>query len=651
MTDIQIKSNHSRVRLVAENDHPSLLWQAHARDPMQVAVAKVDVECRMNQRVIRDRPLRLEQATQVNNQLHLTLMSIAYGLRMKLQISLDDASGGLRVQLPMAELEELDSDVYRLHTVHILPGLLEVPREGTGLLSLSSGLEFSPVGQPVMDDSFLIYGEQPRWELLPVLPAAAVGNHKTGTAVLATRCPYDTLLRVRTDGNGGAWIDAGFSLRQAWTDPVDHEDRELRYQLFDATPDLLHGAAGVMRRYITDELGKPSLAQRAKESPEVAQMLKAMTMKLFFGIQKHERDKNHPGPPGAPRYLDTMHFDEAAHKLAELKAIGIEHAMTQSVGFIDRGHDGVYPSHTSINQIAGGPAAFTQMLQAGHDLGYAMNIHDNYNEAYRCSADFDETQLYVDEYGEHLRRGRWGGGQSYLVDMARLPESRVEHALEEVKALGLTGMHYVDAVANPLYRNYDPAHRAPRSHHAKGIQRILKASRKTFGSVGIECGFLYGIIETDSFCMPGTHRSCHRYATHWPIAQLKIRRVPLLNLVCSGLWSIETGINLSWTSVAESLMFGKHPRTEWAVRPGYSSALKLDDTVMHQLKAFYDLSLVQLGRLQTQQIMRWEQLGPDHERTHFEDGTTIELDYAAGRLSVDGQTIEQPSPLCHQQTT
>lgn len=56
---------------------------------------------------------------------------------------------------------------------------------------------------------------------------------------------------------------------------------------------------------------------------------------------------------------------------------------------------------------------------------------------------------------------------------------------------------------------------------------------------------------------------------------------------------------------------------------------------IEKLKAFYGLIMGKLRQMQSQQIIREESLGPQYERTAFQDSTTVDLDFTAARLTVN----------------
>jgi len=95
--------------------------------------------------------------------------------------------GELVVRMPMTEVYEDKPVTFRLFSVILLPGLMTTTADI--LLPLRTGYLCRTTGKPRVRDRFLIYGEQPRWELLPLMPLAAVQGEDGGLMVLATECP------------------------------------------------------------------------------------------------------------------------------------------------------------------------------------------------------------------------------------------------------------------------------------------------------------------------------------------------------------------------------------------------------------------------------------------------------------------------------
>jgi len=200
-------------------------------------------------------------------------------------------------------------------------------------------------------------------------------------------------------------------------------------------------------------------------------------------------------------------------------------------------------------------------------------------------------------------------------------------------------------MGSPLYINYHPKNRGSRSDLARGIDRLLQAARKLFGSVATESGFLYNSITPDLVANPGTAwhlKSCRK---DWPITALLERSVPLWQLTMSGLVLTENQ-GIDWTDTMRALLYNQQPRYEWTMRPGVHPVL--DRPMIRKIKGRYDLLIKRFGHLRLLQMTDYHCEG-QVETTTFEDGTQVTADFAKGDLHVNGKRIERPeepeSPL------
>lgn len=607
-----------------------------------VPLLELDIYNGMDQRVSAGNRVSVLAEYALDGGCHLDLFhrpsQIALGLTLTVR------RGRLCIRLPMSQWREDDSDVYRLYTAHVLPGLMQVGPSGSVLLPLGAGARFSPGGKPAVRDQFLMYGEQSRWELLPMLPVTAAGEGDWGVTALMTGCPEDASLAVWTDGAGRGGVDVGASLRQHWIDPVDRADRELVFEPVAADPDLLHATADVMHRHAAEDLGMARLEDRLATSPELRAFMEGPLVGMSLGVCNRGIGRGHPLDEDYGRFVVGSTCAEAVADLRRMKAAGIEQLYARIIGFLPNGHDGCYPSHVRFDPRLGGREGFVALVEAAKALGYTINVHDNYNEGYAISPDFDLRWCMQDIYGEPQKRGRWGGGQAYLQAMLQLPEGRVEEPMQEFKALGLNGVAYIDAVGNPLYRNYHPDHGGPRRHHALGIERVLSAARRIHGGVITECGFLYAVRHCDGVFMPGHHGRGRPLRPEWPLAALIDEAVPLYRLALSGRLIHFSAGKAERQQALKAIQFGMHLSFGASHRPNYKGVV-WDDAKIARMKAICDLCLPWSQRLGPQRLVRWEQTSEWRERTVFEDGTEVETSLEAGRLWINRKAVALPEGL------
>jgi len=556
---------------------------------------------------------------------------------------LDD--GELSLILAPAEVEEQRRDLFRLYALEWLPGLMGAADGGRILLPLTHGLLIRPASAPAVCDRFLIYGEQERWELMPVMPLCGVSQAGGGWVALAVQGACDMYCGVTTDGSGGGTTGLYPMLRKTWVDPVDWTEREVRYSVLPPGTDLVHAAAMRLRRHVAEDLGKPTLAERAAESPVCAYQQRAYTMKIFHGIQRQGlMMRGREAKPDDLFFMRTLTFAAAEAAMKRLKAAGIERILFQSVGWNPGGHDGAWPTDFPIDRRLGGEEGLRAMVNTAKGLGYQITTHLNLVMSYFHSPDYQKDLVMHDIWGEPKVVGEWGGGIHAAYWGVAVPDAQILARLERLKDVGFNGMQYLDGMGNPLYMNYHPVHRGPRAHYAAGIQKFLKLAKSVYGGVQTEGGFLYSALDADALVMAGCSWHLKGASANWPItALLKIADpVPVWDLAMHAFVTLENQCP-SWQSTMQSVLFGGVPRDEWTMEAGLFPVL--DDKRIAVLKARYDLCCDRFGHLIPSPIDKWERLDAAVEKTVFGDGTEVVADFGACRLLVNGRDIERPAVL------
>ncbi len=576
----------------------------------------------------------------LNNGLHVIIGERFHGIRLGLWLRI--INGELSVFLQPMEIYEDNPDIYRLFAIDLFPGLMLAEEKDSLLLPILSGMRCKPGNKPKITERFLIYGEQERWELFPTLPFCAVDAIKGGLMALSVKGASDTECRVNTDGAGCGTIGLGFSFRRYWNDPIDFENRNILFIPIPAGERADIFCSKRIRRHVVNDLKKPTLTQRAKESPEVAYLLKAYIMKMFFaiencGIMMYEKDKNDP-----VTYKRVMTFKQAQTCLQKIHDAGITSVLTEMVGWNPRGHDGMYPTRLPPDERLGGEMDFRELILFGNNLGYHMSVHDNYIDSYKVAPNWDPETTIHDMFGEPLVSGFWGGGINYRQWPLAFSYERLEGEMRRVREYGVRGMYYCDGMGTPLEVNYHPRHRGPRSEYAKGICRILETAKKVAGSVGTEVGFLYCIVPADCIATTGWDWDLKKIRPLWPITVLCDELLPIWHLALHGLIVFE-GHGHTWKDIMQKIVLGLHPRTQWCVEPDIIPVL--DDALVKTLKTEYDLVLGHFGYLQTLAMTDWQK--SDHQQiiSRFEDGTEIMADFAAEVLTVNGKEVKRPEAL------
>lgn len=605
---------------------------------------RIEVYNKMEKRVEALDTYQIDVLEVVNGGAHVFVSdawrSISFGLWIRI------VDGELSIFMQPMEVYERDARLYRIFNVKLMPGLMTTGPGGHLLLPLLAGALSFPDDKPKLSDRFMIYGQQERWELLPMLPFCGVSAANGGLVAVPVSCAADTECHVATDGKGNGEVALGFVLRQSWLDPVDFDNREIRYAPIPKGQTPYIFAAKRVRKHAMDDLGKKTLKERAQESPEAAYLIDAFIMKMFYGLQKHKLFP-YPGDykPGDPRFDGQFHvgmtFREGIECLKRLHDAGIDKIVTEAVGWNSRGHDGLLPMRVPPDERVGGEKQFRELMDYGNSLGYHMNVHDNYIDAYRDSATFDVDTTIIDIHGEPLVSGLWAGGINYRQWGLALPHDRLEGEMQKLQELGCRGHLYLDAIGNPLEINYHRNNGGPRSGHVKGVVRMLEAAKQVFGSSGAEWGFLYSAIPSDCITNIWFNWPLKNAQPEWPIAQLCDKHVPIWQLAMHGLTMLE-GHGYTWKDVMTKILFANHPRAEWSKRRTIFPSL---NEVIGAMKVEYDLVLGKFGHLQTLEMVDYQDLLENVRQSKFEDGTVVVADFAEERLTVNGKQIEQPEGL------
>lgn len=535
--------------------------------------------------------------------------------------------GELSILLQPVEIVQRDAEMYELFALKILPGLLSV-RDGKIDLPMSAGYELPTAGQPAAQDDFMIYGQKDRWELVPLLPfCAAEDADGNGMMILARQGATDVRCDIATDGQGGGHVGFTMKLKGFEPDPVDLGVREFRYCPVPKGEELFNFCGRRLREHIIKDLGKKTLLERAEESPEVAYLLDAYVIKLFHASKRLE---DH-------RFELKSSFAQSSESLRKVKAAGIDKAVVFSVGWNADGHDGLYPTRFPIDERIGGESGFREMVRVGQELGFQMQVHDNYMMNCFASPDFNQDYAIMNIYGKPCLGSRWGGGLEAQAWPLSMPEELLERDMRRLKACGVNGLFYIDYAGQQLEINYNPKCRGTRADCAKGQARFVEAGKRVFGACGTELGFLPVTIAADhlshcdfAFAFEGSRQKFPLYGL------LKIgHSVPVWQIALSGLVICES-ITADWKGLMKCLQFGFNPRDEWCAPT---------DERLAREKAIYDIVCVKYGYLNRLEIKSCRITAPHAWETIYADGTVVHVDYAQETLAVNGEAVSRPDAL------
>ncbi|MGI4788631.1 MAG: DUF5696 domain-containing protein [Janthinobacterium lividum] len=560
-------------------------------------------------------------------------------------------NGELVAQVPTDQIQEKRPEVSLLDSVSILPLIRTGPdAPGHLVLPYRTGALCYPERHSRFRESFLIYGEQKRWELMPMLPCCGAVRSQSALMVIVEQGDCDTECQVETDGLGSGEVRLALRYRYTPIDPIDPIDRIMRFVPLRGENAGYAGMGRRLHQFILKKAGRGTLSERAARNPDLAYAAESFVLKIMHA------SKEIGSLDGSGRLHVYTTCEEAMVQLSCLKQLGIDRLMVQLTGWNLEGHDGRWPTRFPVEPAIGGAAGLRRLIAHGQSLGYQMQVHDNYLDLYQRSDRFDPDLCAGSLYGGPLKRGCWAGGINYTGWPLSYPQSYLDDQMREVQALGPRGIYYLDAMGMPLEISYNEKHGECRYRRAcaDGVNRVLKTSREIFGSSGTENGYLYCVLESDYIGSPFVG------AQSEPVSELIDAEVPLWFMAVKGhvfsnlndtfTAAIDFGVDSPQTVSRRMLRmaeYGLLPRNEGVSVYG-DWGYPLEET-LEAMKLEYDLLIVNLpgiglAALEDHQILEGDSMQGEYvSRSRFSNGIETLCDYGRNRLEINGRDYPLPN--------
>ncbi|MCC6578901.1 MAG: hypothetical protein IT440_00535 [Phycisphaeraceae bacterium] len=616
---VDLYDKRTRLRRQSSLVETEVLWDTLQRIEIQPDVALMHVQ--------------QKSATQASFAFLARQSRIAF----RLELSLEDEE--FTATIPWSSIEE-NRPHFRLMGIRPLPGLLRTSPRGSLLAPIQSGVLIHPGHHRAMQDAFLIYGQQHRWEDMPMLPVCAMLEPDAGLAILAERGDCDTQCEVRIGEDHAGIVGFSCRYRYLWPDPVDPIDRVLRYVLLDESNATYSGVGRRVNRFLRETHGMKTLAEKCEQSPALRYAARAMTMKTFHGMKDLNQDD------GFGTYHLHQTFAETRQQLHKLKQAEVEQVYVQLVGWNMDGHDGRWPTRFPIDPRPGGEAGFRELIRAGQQLGYQMQVHNNYADSTNWQLDAVVQTIW----GHPLPRSFWGGGPMCGLNPRKLGRETAIRDMLKLRDMGVAGMAYLDSVGLPLEVDYDPLHGGPRRSHAEGIAWIVELAREVFSACGVETGFFYVAKHADYIgsCPLRNLCACHQPTSPTPIHAMIDERVPLWHIAFHGMLvhTINDESSPSTGKLLEAAETGGSPRSDFTGEHpdpnGDIFAMQWDDRLLPVYRMKYDILIRQLGDNAFAFIVDHRKRDDARYQTTFSNGCVVDVDYTARRLLRNGREIPIP---------
>ena len=257
------------------------------------------------------------------------------------------------------------------------------------------------------------------------------------------------------------------------------------------------------------------IKERFKTQPLLEQVAKSFPVRMDFARKHFNRKKDSVNfyQRGTKPWADekngikadreerapvSRHYRAGIAMMHKMKAIGLDDIFICASGFQDGGYDGRCPTTFPICKESGGEEEFKKYLAEGKKIGYIIDGHSNFTDAFTCSPDWSPDNISKSPDGKLELNGAWSGGKAYNLCLANAYEKYIKRDLPKLAALGLRGAHYIDVfTAVYPYRCCDPNHAGNRKQMAEIQDKIAQLCRDLFGGFASECGFDHIIDKVD----------------------------------------------------------------------------------------------------------------------------------------------------------
>jgi hypothetical protein len=288
------------------------------------------------------------------------------------------------------------------------------------------------------------------------------------------------------------------------------------------------------RRYVMDRGQFVSLSEKICRKPIVKELIATPLVRvgILTDIVKTSLRYNTTQPEKNYR-LTT--FDERAKQFREWKARGLDRLHVCLTGWPNKGYDRQHPDELPPAPVAGGWEGMKRCVDAAHEIGYLISLHDQYRDYYTDAPSFD-TQFAIHEEDDRnpssafpgSRFGQWkkgvipymnnwdGGEMSYLNNRFMLG-----HLVKNYTGLFDHGIKpdgiYLDVFGYvPPDEDFNPQHPSTRTDAIRGRTLCYTWSRNNIGFIGTEAGCDWTVPYADVLS---------------PLRSSKGVPVPLFNLV------------------------------------------------------------------------------------------------------------------------
>ena len=379
--------------------------------------------------------------------------------------------------------------------------------------------------------------------------------------------------------------------------------------------------AHAYREYLLQRGKLVTLKEKISRNPHVEKLIGCPV--IHSDIAKMISPDSEYYRPDDPEHNDWyVPFEERGRQLEKLHEMGLEKAYTHFDGWGLHGYDNLHPDPFPPHQKAGGFAGMAKLADTCDRLGYIFGIHDQYRDFYYDAPTFDVEKAVTYADGSHTEIAFWEGGkQTFLCSAFQPAYVRRNYTIFEEQGVHVAAS-YLDVFSIvELDECFHPEHPVTRMQCAANRRECLDY----LDSRGIIVS-----SEEPMDCILPSIALCHHapfYTTSFfnDMSEAVGIPIPLFNLI------YHDCVIVPWIG-------DKYSRGGFGIpnnTSGYAFACLYGDPAYLPINADQE----QMERIMEvckaseqfafQQMVKHEFVTPDlrTQRTTFEDGTTIEVNF------------------------
>ncbi len=434
------------------------------------------------------------------------------------------------------------------------------------------------------------------------LCGAVVGER--GAAAIRTR-DWDNELEARVSRIAGGFV-GGYAVRMCLRVKSDHAGTDIRLSQSPSVEVAVLWPSEEKKRVGWVDAAK-WLRQDVKGSPNP----------LYGDTFIYKIFCDSPGMTDYTTFDDALEIVRKVHQLAPwMKQV------VYLVGWQYQGHDTGYPATDKINERLGGMKALKRITAEAAKLNALISFHDNFDDAYRDSPQWDESVIARDCAGEPMKGGVWAGGQSYILAFQKYAKKAgLERVRRTVAQLSIRDSYHIDVLsAVPLRRDFNVQSPENSMDSLAGKMAIIKQ----FNQLGVD-------VTSEGFTAPfvGVIGHAWRIWNENDVLFPKEEPIPFIPMIYHGGPTTYARGNPSASYARDNVLYGAAYATDFTKQVD-----------IHDLAEPLYLVVAPWTYLRDRKMSDYERYG-ELRKVVYDKNTFVETNEKTGqwRIVIDGETV------------